>query len=348
MKGKLVLLFLGVLLVASVVSAIPGIPHQFYGQVTVNGQPANNNILKAVCEGDEYITLSLEGKYGYNPNIFYVADPDGDRMGQTITFYLGSKKVGETKFVNNELTELNIATTTTCGDSYCLGDETCTSCSQDCGICTDPPIINIISPEAKDYDSDKIDLKVTSDQNILIWMYSLNGKSFVTFTPDIIITAEEGENDLTVIGLNSVFLTGQNSVKFTVTLSYCGNGICDVDKGESCSSCSVDCGACSSGDTGGSSSGGGSGSSGGGGAGGGILPPAQNLVQQTGDDESNATEDSQGNLQEPTTQEANPGILGAVLGLGGRIGNPGLIIAGFVIAIIIISLIVAYIREKRK
>ncbi|MFH1307314.1 MAG: hypothetical protein ABIH72_00500 [archaeon] len=51
------------------------------------------------------------------------------------------------------------------------------------------------------------------------------------------------------------------------------------------------------------------------------------------------------NLLGNVDQELSPGILGAVVGLGGRIGNIGFIIA-LIIAIIILSLIVAYMRKK--
>ncbi|MFH1501099.1 MAG: hypothetical protein ABIE22_04115 [archaeon] len=232
MENKLILLFLTAMLVAGIVSAIPGVPHQFYGTVTVNGQPVNNNLLKAVSEGDEYFSIVLDGKYGFNPNIFYVEDPDGDRNGQTVVFYLGGKRVfPDTTFQNNALTEFNVATTTTCGDGYCIGGETCSECTADCGICTDPPAITIVSPIQTTYYSLKVPLEVSADQTILVWMYSLNGGSLEQFTPNITITALEGENDLTVLALNNVFVTGTNTVSFTVDPSYCGNGVCDTDKG---------------------------------------------------------------------------------------------------------------------
>ena len=42
-------IFLFILLIVSIgfISAIPGIPHQFYGSVEVNGQPALDNIISA-------------------------------------------------------------------------------------------------------------------------------------------------------------------------------------------------------------------------------------------------------------------------------------------------------------
>jgi len=285
MKQKLFYLFIGItLLLLGFASAAPNIPHQFYGSVTVNGDAAlETNIIVAAVGGDYYTTITTKGFYGNSPNIFYIEDPDGTRVGDTISFYLGGRvikgaydfrgvPVGTATFTANGLTKLNIETTTTCSDGYCIGDETCSTCSSDCGICTDPPIITIGSPINTVYNTHKIDLTVTSDQNIIMWLYSLNGADPITFTPDIIITGAydeetgKGDNTLTVIGINDQFQSGTSTVAFTVELpvSFCGDFVCDASNGETCSTCSIDCGSCGGGGGGGS----GGGSSGGGGGGG--------------------------------------------------------------------------------
>ena len=71
-------------------------------------------------------------------------------------------KVDSFVFANNGYNRLDFSLTTTCVDGSCLGNETCSSCPGDCGVCTDPPIINILSPENKVYDTNKIDLIVSS------------------------------------------------------------------------------------------------------------------------------------------------------------------------------------------
>jgi len=78
------------LVMASVaVSAAPGVPHQFYGQVLVNGQPAPDNYLvEARIEGVAKQAFTVDGAYGYDP-IFYIEDPTNDRAGKSITFYVG-------------------------------------------------------------------------------------------------------------------------------------------------------------------------------------------------------------------------------------------------------------------
>jgi hypothetical protein len=176
-RNKICLALFFILALSGLVLAVPGIPHQFYGDVIVNDQPVpDNTVIVAEVGGDEYITVTKDGRYGYAPNIFYVEDPDGDRMnkGELIEFYMGGMLVNSYNFENNGYTNLDFSVTTTCGDSYCLGDETCSSCSADCGVCTGPPIITIHSPINKIYDTLKVGLVVSSDQEIIAWMYALN------------------------------------------------------------------------------------------------------------------------------------------------------------------------------
>jgi len=223
---------------ASLVSATPGIPHQFYGDVEVNNQPVpDNTVIVATVEGDTYTTITTDSKYGYSPNIFYVEDPNGNRGGtnpETINFFIGGKEVGSYVFENNGYTNLDFSTTTTCGDGYCLGkDENCSSCPEDCGYCTGPPVITIHSPENnKIYNTLKVDLDVSANQKIMVWMYSLNSATPLTFSPNITITAQEGNNNITVIGINNVYQSGTKTVSFSVELSECGNG--NLDEGEEC------------------------------------------------------------------------------------------------------------------
>lgn len=219
-QNKIFFLLISTLFFISLISAVPGFPHQFYGSVIVNSQPApDNNIITANVGGESYVTTTKDGKYGYSPNIFYTEDPEGKNAEEEIIFYLGGKEVGAFNFVNNGLENFNIDTTTTCGDNYCLGDETCSSCSGDCGVCTDPPIITITSPINKVYDALEVNLDVSTDQSIVVWMYSLNSEDMITFTPNIVITAQEGENKITVVGINQAFQSGSNEISFTVELS---------------------------------------------------------------------------------------------------------------------------------
>jgi len=139
MKSKIIYFVLIFTLVIGIVSALPGVPHQFYGNVEINNKSAlDNQIITAVINGNEYSVITLNGKYGYSQNTLIIPDLDSDLKGELIEFYIGEsnkKPIGSFIFSNNGYTELDFLITTTCGDGYCLGDETCSSCPSDCGSC---------------------------------------------------------------------------------------------------------------------------------------------------------------------------------------------------------------------
>jgi hypothetical protein len=70
------------ILCISLVSALP-LPHQFYGSVKVNGQPApDNSVITATIDGDEYSALILDGNYGYVPHVLVIDDFEEERAGE--------------------------------------------------------------------------------------------------------------------------------------------------------------------------------------------------------------------------------------------------------------------------
>lgn len=248
-----------VILSVSVASAIPGTPHWFYGEVMVNGQPApDDNVVVSVIGTDNYTTITKDGMYG-DSSAFYVEDPDGNRAGSNLIFSVGGMYAGEYIFENGAFSELNFDLTTTCGDSYCLGDESCFSCAADC-VCTDPLVL-IVSPEVRVYDTTRIDLEVFSNQNMILWRYSLNSASEISFSPNITISVPEGDNNITVIGVNEQYQKVKKSVAFNVVLpvASCSDGVQNQD--ESGVDCGGVCAVCADNDDGGSSGGGGGGSS---------------------------------------------------------------------------------------
>ncbi|MBU0846438.1 hypothetical protein KKH23_04560 [Patescibacteria group bacterium] len=79
------------------VGAVPQMPHQFYGTVTIDGAAAPDGVLvEAKIDGETYLsTDTLGGQYGYAP-LFKVPtdDPDivgveGGVNGDTVEFYVG-------------------------------------------------------------------------------------------------------------------------------------------------------------------------------------------------------------------------------------------------------------------
>jgi len=99
--------------------AIPGIPHAFYGTVTWNGAPAPDGMsVVAKIDGVEVASTSVkDGKYGYDP-VFYVDDPDNDRSGKEIRFFVNGVDTGQTKyFCNGCVTELDLSASGETGES---------------------------------------------------------------------------------------------------------------------------------------------------------------------------------------------------------------------------------------
>jgi len=110
---KKILLFTILMLILSMnVSAITGVPAQFWGDVTVNGNPATDGtFVEARIDGDIYaVQATKNGKYGYDGNAqFLVGDPDGTFNGRTIEFYVADVKATEVIFNNLEPQQLDLS-----------------------------------------------------------------------------------------------------------------------------------------------------------------------------------------------------------------------------------------------
>ncbi|MFH1591417.1 MAG: hypothetical protein ABIC95_05830 [archaeon] len=108
--GVSLFFFFVVLSAASV--AIPGIPHQFYGDAAFTQDATVDGLSVEARIGDESVaaTLITDGKYGYEPFFLYVPDPENDRAGSTITFYIAGIDTGQTAvFENNGYTRINLS-----------------------------------------------------------------------------------------------------------------------------------------------------------------------------------------------------------------------------------------------
>ena len=101
-------------LFTTIVAATPGMPHQFFGEVTINGDPApDGTAIEAKIDGATITSkTSIGGAYGQNPaSIFYVTDQQNNNDGKTITFYVKDKEAGTFTFINGHVDELNLAIT---------------------------------------------------------------------------------------------------------------------------------------------------------------------------------------------------------------------------------------------
>ncbi len=147
--GKYVISILFILIMFGSAYAAPGIPHKFYGFVTVNGAAAENAIIVAKINGEEFGRgVSTNGNYGISPNVFFVTDPDNSNSGKTIEFFLNGNKVAEDTFKKGAITKLDLSygVAPSCGDGSCSGGETCETCPVDCGSCGGGTSISGSSP----------------------------------------------------------------------------------------------------------------------------------------------------------------------------------------------------------
>ncbi len=116
LRGDLVLV---IILVTAIVSAQYGIPHQFWGTVTDNNgnqAPDGTLIIIKINNQDVAATTTKSGNYGYEP-IFYIQDPNKNRDGKKIEFFVNSVKVAESSFRNGATEELNLITSESFGVS---------------------------------------------------------------------------------------------------------------------------------------------------------------------------------------------------------------------------------------
>ena len=135
MFGKILALAVFCLLFFGTAYAQPGIPHQFYGYVTVDGNPADNANIVAIIDGDVFgSTTSSNGTYGFSPYIFYVENPNSNE--DQIEFFLSGSAdpVATHTFETGAHTRLDlyIGNAPVCGDTICNTDEDADSCPGDC------------------------------------------------------------------------------------------------------------------------------------------------------------------------------------------------------------------------
>jgi len=118
-KSHFIGLILAVMLslgLATPAMAAPQIPHAFYGNVTIGGEPAPDGIVISARIGStEYeTTTTVDGKYGYSPTFMVPADDpetpekEGGVNGDTIEFYLQGSKVASCTFANGQVTPLDL------------------------------------------------------------------------------------------------------------------------------------------------------------------------------------------------------------------------------------------------
>jgi len=152
MQSKILLYaFVFALFLAGTAAAAPGTPHQFWGDVKINNAAApDGTTITCLINGvDVASTTASAGRYGTFPNIFYIEDPDGNREGKTIVFYVNGIESASYVFENGQSTRLNLSITVSTpsppsdnspsggggggGGTYCVSEWQCSNWT----TCTD-------------------------------------------------------------------------------------------------------------------------------------------------------------------------------------------------------------------
>jgi hypothetical protein len=222
-----------------------------------DGKTIDFAIYQGIAAGDVYVanTAISVVSNGVASSTWVAVAPSEYNGDTTPEYYFIANVLGETESDTSGYLLVTIPTTPSCGDGTCNGNETCSTCPSDCGICPDTtkPIVDIIYPTSTIYTSQRTNLIFSvSDDNLKSCTYSLNGA-----TPVNVVSLTNGVN--TVNGISSVTgtntwtvtckdysgNTGTDSVTFKVTIPTtpsCGDGTCNGN--ETCSTCSSDCGVC--------------------------------------------------------------------------------------------------------
>ena len=140
--GKYILFGLLVsVLFLNITFAIPGVPHQFYGDIIVNGYPAPDNLKVTVQEANDGVydnestidaDFTKDGEY-----VVYALNNEGKLSdGDLLEFYVEGVFAANHTFSSGLSTRLDLEVTIPgfhfCGDGTCDSDEGCSSCPLDC------------------------------------------------------------------------------------------------------------------------------------------------------------------------------------------------------------------------
>jgi hypothetical protein len=109
MNYKILLTAVFIILMSASVLAVPGIPHQFWGAVTVNGQPASDGLtVTAKINGVEVKSTTTSGGE-YN---LIIDDPFNDRSGDAVNFFVEGKDTDQSlDYCNGCVNELDLSAT---------------------------------------------------------------------------------------------------------------------------------------------------------------------------------------------------------------------------------------------
>ena len=145
MKTKLMIaVLMGLLLAPFIAFAAP--PGDWWGQVLINGTSVPDGTpINAYINGQLVANTTVGAKLGSGYYELFIEASDG----QTIIFKIGSVYAANATFSDGAHPQLNLSLAqAACGDTRCNGGESCSTCSNDCGVCpssggggTPPPVV---------------------------------------------------------------------------------------------------------------------------------------------------------------------------------------------------------------
>jgi len=196
--------------------AYPGVPNQFYGTVSFGNdkQPApDGTLVEAKIDGKIVATCPVkDGKYGYNPILCFVTDPEGTRQGETIHFYINGIDTNVTStFENGASKKLDFPLQDVEAGTIEKSEDGVTS--------TTVVIVPEVPTEIKMGDSLTVSLKSSDSTNAVVEKIEKLGTDFFTGATAV-ISGKNLLNDGYEIKVNA----GDN-VDIKVTMKYNDAGI---------------------------------------------------------------------------------------------------------------------------
>ncbi|OGE75967.1 MAG: hypothetical protein A3C85_00705 [Candidatus Doudnabacteria bacterium RIFCSPHIGHO2_02_FULL_48_21] len=197
--------------IPAVAMAAPGIPHQFYGTVNFTNGAAPDGLTVETKIGPTVVgdSITSGGKYGYNPNLLFALDPDDNRAGQTVKFFVNGIDTGESAtFANGEFTNLALTVPVAMGNITADSNNTITN-----------QTVSVTASQPAVIQASNLSVSVTSSSNTNATVADLSplGSTFFTGAAAVI----SGNN---ILNGYEIRITG-TGLTIQVTMNYSDSGI---------------------------------------------------------------------------------------------------------------------------
>lgn len=197
--------------IPAIAVAAPGIPHQFYGTVNFTNGAALDGLTVDAKIGSTVVgsANTSNGKYGYSPSLLFVTDPDSNRAGQTVKFFVSGIDTGESAVLaNGEFTNLPLTVPTAMGNITAGSNNTITN--QGVSVTASQPAV---------IQASNLSVSVTSSSNTSATVADISplGSSFYTGAAAVM----SGNN---ILNGYEIRITG-TGLTIQVTMNYSDSGV---------------------------------------------------------------------------------------------------------------------------